>query len=460
MWVLWLAACRGEGPADADPTGSPDTAPPVAGGTPTGADTGAPTPEPDGAVLAADCAPAAHPLQVDCTATLSGPGTVTVHLSAATGADPRTFGSEVLALQHAVKAWGLEAETTYDWRIGAITGRVTTGPLPEALRGAEIEVTGAAWFDAVLQPIDCAGDPWFVMIDGDGDIVWYLMDPVWDAQLRGYEWSDTHQTLMTSNAGTFLERAIDGTEVLRLQRGVHFESDLHHDLTRWGDYRYLLFERRVGGLDVDGIYVFDGSSARIGEVGLEEHYPIVGGGAFGDWAHANGLNATGDGLLVLSLLNFDTVIGIDGDPASPTFLQPRWHAVGTARGLPDPTYAPPAAPGEGFAGQHNASLHDGDRLWLFDNTGDGRVSRATRSVLDPVAGEVRVEAAWPLDRRCPIQGGAIPLEPDGVLVSCPDSGEVSAFREGATVPDWTLRATCGAGFFSLGLNRAIPVTID
>lgn len=468
MWLAWLAACSG---------GSKDTTDggPVDGGTSpteTGADTAPPTPTGDTAaptgttptgitVLSASCVPAAHPLQVDCTATLSDAGPVTVNLSATTGADPRTFVDATAAVEHAVLGWGLEADTVYDWEIGGITGQVTTGSLPAALADLTVDVTGTPWgFDAVLQPVDCAGDTWFVMLDGDGDVVWFLLDNVWDSQLRGYEWSQASRTLMTENAGTFLERAVDGSEVLRLQRGVHFDHDLHHDMTRWGDYRYLLFERRVGSLDVDGIYVFDGGSTLVGEIGLEAYYDLVGGGFFGDWAHANGLNATDDGLLVMSLLNFDTVIGFDGDPASPAFLQPQWHAIGTPQGLPNPTYAPPNGPDEGFDGQHNASLHDGDRLWMFDNTGDGRVSRAIRSRLDPVAGEVVLEAEWPIDRRCPIQGGAIPLEPDGVLVSCPDSADVFAFHEGVQVPDWNLHASCGNGLFSLRLNRAIPVRIE
>jgi hypothetical protein len=261
---------------------------------------------------------------------------------------------------------------------------------------------------------------------------------------------------MSLNTDRFLEQHVSGDVILDLDgNGVDFDDNLHHDVSRWGEYRYLLFEYPLYGKNVDGVYVFQDSTL-IGTFRLGEHF-TVGGGGGGDWAHANGLNATDDGTLVMSLLNFDAVIGIDGDPASAAFLDVSWHAAGGNGGLPNPDYTPIAGATEGFDGQHNASRH-GDELWVFDNRSQSD-SRAVRILMDDTNGTLTLDAAWSFSSTCPNHGGAIPVEGGGVLATCANAGLVWEFAEGQPTPGWTLEASCGGGG-SLQLARAIPVIIE
>ncbi len=449
-WLPLLLACSGGGDdaTDGDVTDTP-TPGPETGAT---GDTGS-TP---GTALQASCAlSAGNALRVECAATLAEPGGVALELSAA-GAPTRRFASDGAAVEHALLGWGLKPETTYDWQIGGVSGQITTGPLPAQLAGAEVVVDGdpgALGFDAILQPLACA-DMWMVMLDPDGDVVWYEPNDVYATRRDGYEWVQADRAVLSIGAGQLVETHVSGEERLRLQRDVHFDGDLHHDITRWGPYTYALFEERVGSLNVDGIYVFEGLIQR-GRFFLGDHYPIPGTG-MGDWSHANGLNATADGKLVMSLHTFSDVMLVDGDPASPTYLEIGWVASGTPDGLPDPTYVPAAGPREGFEGQHNAQIVDGT-LWLFDNAGIDLRSRGARYGLDDAAGEVVLDAEWELGGGCPIQGGAIPVD-GGVIVSCSSTAVVSAFEEAGASPIWTLQATCSSPTDTL--IRGIPVTIE
>jgi hypothetical protein len=409
-------------------------------------------------VLDASCTRAPNALRVLCRATLDRPGKATLLLQAE-GAPVRVFVSEE-ALQPELLGWGLLPETTYRWSVGPVSGELQTGALPEALAQAEIVTTGTSWgFDAVLHPLACPAEDYFAMIDGQGRIVWYEQSEVYFlGNMNGYEWNQAARTVLSVNDTTFLEQHVSGAVVLELTSGVDFEHTLHHDTERWGDYRYLLFEYLLPagpgwGRSADGVHVFEGSTW-LGTFRVEDHFVPTDG--WGDWTHANGLQVTESGELVLSLLNYDTVLGIDGDPASPTFLELSWHAAGSPGSLPDPDYV--AVPGlyEGFSRQHNASRH-GDALWVFDNRGQSE-SRAIRLQMDAALGTLALDAAWSFDGTCENQGGSVPIE-GGVLATCANRGQVWAFLEGEPAPAWTLQADCG-GSVGLPLTRAIPVFIE
>jgi hypothetical protein len=432
----------------ADPEQVP--AVPTAPGT---EDTGEPVPQ----VLSASCTLTDNALRVLCEATLDLPGEATLVLEAE-GAQTRTFVSEP-ALEPELLGWGLLPETTYRWTIGPLSGELTTGSLPEALAQAEIVTTGHAFgFDAVLHPMACPDEDYFVMLDGQGRIVWYEPSSVYfQGSMNGYEWNQDARTVLSVNTSTLLEQHVSGEVVLQLTSGVDFEHTLHHDTERWGDYRYLLFEYPLPqgpgwGRPADGVHVFEGSTW-LGTFRVADHFVPEDG--WGDWTHANGLQVTEAGELVLSLLNYDTVLSIDGDPASPTFLEVNWHAVGSPDGLPGPDYAPVEGLDEGFSRQHNASRH-GDTLWLFDNRSQ-RESRAIRLRMDEAQGTLTLDAAWSFDETCENQGGSVPL-PGGVLATCANNGQVWAFLEGQPSPTWTLQADCGDAA-GLPLTRAIPVFI-
>jgi hypothetical protein len=156
----------------------------------------------------------------------------------------------------------------------------------------------------------------------------------------------------------------------------------------------------------------------------------------------------------MSLLVFDTVLGVDGDPASPTFLDVTWGAGGTNQALPGVDYTAGLGPLDGFNGQHNATRR-GDQLWVFDNLSAGR-SRAARYDL-MATGELVVDEAWSFDTTCPIQGGAVPVG-DGVLGTCVAANDIRYFENGTPDAVWEVDMQCGQ-VPGIGMNRAIPVQV-
>lgn len=439
-----------------DPTGDSGTAidtAPTGTVSPTG-DTATMTKKPTEPVDGeAWCVATTNALRFDCGAKLPEASPAELELTAK-GAPTRTFQSPS-AVDHSITAWGLLPETEYTWTLAGNTGTVTTGALPGAFSSASISVSGTSFgFDAVLYPLSCAGQGYFTMIDGDGRIIWYEPNNVYfNGGMSGYEWSQESRSVLSTAGSSFLEQHVSGEDLL----SVSVSESLHHDADRWGDYRYLLFERRVGNYNVDGIHVYEGSKL-VDTWYMEDHFTVSGNGN-GDWAHSNGLNVTEDGVIILSTLNFSTVVAIDGDPASSSFLEVLWHAAGaTAGGLPGPDYVPVSGSTEGFSRQHNASVF-GDDLWVFDNRGQSN-SRAVRMAMDHDEGTLSVTGAWSFNTTCANQGGALPVE-GGTLASCANAGLVWLFEDAASSPAWTFSATCGGGGGrGIPMTRAIPVFVQ
>ena len=441
MWLGLLAlACRPK-PGPLDPGPNPTTTEDV----------------PTAPVVEATCQRDSNPLRVRCAASVAYEGAAVLELGA-TGEADRVFRSNVNALSHEIVGWGLVPDTTYRWRIGEHTGEVTTGGLPPPLAEAQIEVSGTPFgFDAVLHPLDCGEAAYFTLVDGDGRIVWYEPDDVFHrGSMTGYDWSAQGRSVLAVNAFTFLEVTAWGDSLIRLDRPGDFEYPLHHDVARWGRYRYLLFERQIGEAWVDGFYVFDGDQ-RVATWFMEDHFDVPRD-ARGKWGHVNGIRVTTSGEVVLSVLNFDSVVVVDGNPASEGFLEVLWHAAGNREGgLPDPDLVALDGPEEGFSRQHHATLLD-DTLWVFDNAGQP-TSRALRLQLDSDDGTMAQTGAWSFGTRCRLQGGAVPIE-GGVLATCANDGLVWAFEDAGETPAWTLRMQCGSKLPLLPLTRGIPVLIE
>lgn len=453
--LVALAACQGGGSGKVADTGSPGTTTPT---TPTTTTTPA--------VTDASCAlTPQNTLRVACTATLAESGTATLTLSAA-GVPTRTFQADEPGTTVAFLGWGLKPDTAYTWQIGdeGPTGTVTTGAPPADLLEADITVSGAPQgFDAVLEPLRCNNTQYFAMIDGDGDIVWYQQNALYSSGMTGYDWSQVDRSLLVISGTTFNEVHVSGPTLLELTQNADFTGTLHHDTARWGAYTYLLHEYPYNSTDVDGIHVFEGTALR-GTFHLEDHFTVTPGaggpGPSDDWSHANAIKVDADGTIVMSIYKFDTVLGIDGDPESPTFLDILWQVDGSGNGLPGADYTAPAGVDEGFARQHNTS-RNADGLWIFDNAGTGSGSRAAHYALDAGSGEVRHLEHWDLGADCPIQGGAIPVG-DGVLATCTSNRAVRQFVAGQTDPVFSLDAACGVsnGPGSDAINRGIPVVIE
>ncbi len=469
--ILLLVACQGEdepgtdgtppspadtdtdADADADADTDTDTDADTDADTDTDTDTGTPY-VPPAAVLDASCALSPdNPLRADCQVTTDGTGPIWIDVTLPDGTvRPYVSDGDPTDTEHSILLWGLIAETTYDWDAGGVPGSVTTGPLPPALDALLIDATGSTdAFDAVLRPIACEDEKYLLMVDPEGNVVWFEENGVWSSGMHAYEWSGADRSILVSNFTHFEEIGVDGRLRLTLDKGVDFDETIHHDVARWGPYTYLIFEYRVGDLWVDGVYAFEGTT-KLGELRLGDHYPVVG--YQGDWSHANGLENGDGGELTMSLLVWDTVLGVMGDPASPDFLDITWSAGGTDSALPGLTYVRGPGPLDTFNGQHNA-VRKGDQLWLFDNLSQG-ISRSARYQLS-AKGEVIHEESWTFDTICPIQGGAVPVG-DGVLGTCVGASDIRWFQNGMVDAPWTLDLRCGLAP-GVGMNRAIPVHI-
>lgn len=417
-------------------------------------------------VLSASCEQTPlNALRVTCTVESSGPGAASLELTA-DGAPTRNFSAQADDTTVELFAWGLKPDTPYAWQIGDFTGEVTTGSLPSTLADMDIQTTGSyTEFDAILQPALC-DETYMIMVDSDGDIIWYQQNSLYQMGMNAYEWSQADRSVLVAKQDTFQEVHVSGPTVLELKRGTDFDNahNLHHDIARWGELTYLLFDYVTQDVSVDGIHVFRGTEL-LGTFSLEDHYSIEGGGGgVGpggmDWSHANGINATEDGQIILSLLIFNSALSIDGDPESDTFLDVNWVAGGNADTLPNPTYLPADGPDEGFSRQHNASVNT-DGLWVYDNTGTGDGSRAALFELDDAEGELVLLEAYDTGDHCPIQGGAVPYD-GGVLTTCTDTGLIEGFTRGQSQPAFSLKTLCapGEGGFGPSLNRGIPIRVE
>lgn len=428
----------------------------TATGTGTGTATGSGTGTGGTGTAIGDCALTALPQVVACSVTLPAPGPATLTL-AAPGQATRVFASDAIQAEHSFTGWGLAAETTYTWEMADAGGAIDTGRLPADLRGADIDVSGTLFgTDAVLVNMPCG---YFAMVDTDGQIIWAIPTTVYDSISDGMFWSQpdrsvlaVRDSLMSRDSSLVVEHHVSGEELLRLEPG-DFTMGLSHDIGRWGAYTYLLGEI---GPAIGGFEVWEGTDF-LGMWTLRDAFPDE---PLGD-AHVNGLNVSAEGEVLISVHARDGVVAVDGDPASPTFLQMVWHAAGEPGGrddLPDPDYVP-EGPGDLFVHQHNASRH-GDMLWLFDNESQPD-SRALRMRMDHERGVLVEDGAWSIGRTCLNQGGAIPID-GGVLITCANSGDVYAVREDAASPDWSFHADCGGGGFGFleGHTRAYPVTVE
>lgn len=453
--LLLGTACSGGGGSGKVPDGGPsDTGDPTTDtDDPVTTDPDPTDPPTDSGGTVADpeasCAATNHPMVFRCTVALPEAGPAAVVLTAA-GAPTRSFASEHDDTRHTFLVWGLLPDTSYGWEAAGITGSITTGTVPAGLANLRVDVEGTLFgADAVLVYAKCG---YFVVLDGEGRVLWWLQTDIYDSFVDGMRWlDDTRSVLavtdstMTRDTSEVLEVDITGAELLHLT-DADFRLKLTHDVARWGRYTYLLGESsRIGGVEV-----FDGTT-RLGQWLLTDDFS----GNNLDQAHVNGVAVSEAGEVLLSAHYFSTLIALDGDPASPTFLQERWHAAGDPGGpptLPNPDVVPADPPA--FRHQH-APHRFGDELWIMDNESQ-RQARAVRLALDTTAGTMTELDSWSLGRICPNQGGALPID-GGVLATCANADILYAFRDGASDPDWTMTPSCGGPFPGGSSTRAYPI---
>ncbi|MBX2798275.1 MAG: aryl-sulfate sulfotransferase [Myxococcales bacterium] len=436
-----------------------------------------------------------HPSLFDCTVRLPEPGSV--QLVAWWEDDEtrtRTLSSTTPALEHELLLWGLKPDTRYLWRAEATllsgesqhrTGRVRTWALPVSFapRYEVLTDTPDATVDGLLNAVSCApGRPH--IIDDDGDVIWFvnLREKLASKEsfaIHGLEWTDAGTILVLLGRHRVVELTLGGEIGMVLDRGVHFEHAIHHDLARHDGHTYVPYAEAVqrdgDEFVVDGLYVFDGKGTLVDEVSFEDTWPLVAEKwtLDGYWSsrfpnaydplHANSVSIDDEGDVVVSFRHLHAVAGFRGGPGELGFGVLDWTLVGQPTSVAAPgTFAIAADPpiAVDFSGQHDAHFVDGQTLLMLDNRLVAKDStRAVELTLDERRGEAQIVAEYPVGASCPIQGTARKLPSGNVVTTCSSASLVSEHRAGASGPVWEARVSCGAGLPSAALSRALPVVV-
>ena len=279
------------------------------------------------------------------------------------------------------------------------TGTFGTALLPQGLYELDITAEGTPSVPFTMLALGSErSQSWFVMVDAMGDIVWYM-----EANGGAAAWTrlgDGRFVLQDANGGLTavtpdgVPTAVLAQEVMPASTGPGAGTRIHHDVVANSDHSVLYLARTEHVVD---------DTTWVGEQ-IREWTPSTGADVLkwdardfldpktdrgprsqpGDWVHANALNVTPSGNVLVSLHYLDQVISIPRD-----FSGIEWRLGG-----PGSTFEVPAD--ARFSGQHTAAEVGPSRVLMFDNgfarEGGELFSRALELELDSDARSARV--AW------------------------------------------------------------------
>ncbi len=397
--------------------------------------------------------------------------------------EPRSTAASFNSTSHEFTLYGLKPSDAFDWRAYAspatggapvFTGckNETTGALPSGPETAELVSVGISTAGAAadvkhfLTHFGCVDDPVtdvrrnaFIVIDQDGEIVWY-QDPA--ADLTGVGSTDLSleaigltrplkHVLGIINHEIIVEYTLEGELVNLLCRDdgsgycpgtttvpeATFDDYVHHDLAVFDGSLHVLTAEEVGVTDlldcdadsstsdtypivVDGMYVFDltsGTPTLADEwmwtdvAGVTVDYTVAGtctssywGSSVvgADYMHTNSLWVDVAEQWMFSLHNLDSIWMVDADPASSTYNELAWTMNGGDPGdTGDDWEMVTGGYDEEFHGQHTAHWGPDADLVIFDNqwtnTGGSGVSRGVVFELDAGAGTASAVAQYTVE---------------------------------------------------------------
>ena len=365
------------------------------------------------------------------------------------------------ATDHEVQLRGLVADTTYGYRVVAErdgdvyaekTGTVTTSPLPPELQQFTISVDDSGGGDAdggyLFTPL-VSGDEFPVILDRDGNVVWYHIDQVIPkTRILGVQpscdgesvWFDSINAVGDQLDMAWIVRVSwDGTEV------HHFEVLEHnHDFVELPDGSVgTLFHdvRTMGEDEVRGDRIVevqpDGSIVEVWSVWDYFPYEVEVYPEGTGWTHANALEyLPHEDAYYVSLRNFGAIVRVERSTREVV-----WVLGGEYSDFAFQGNSP-------FADQHGFEILDGSML-VFDN---GTVNRyESRAVgLDFDSGAWTIDETWAYLSDPPMfvpAGGDVKRLPSGnTLVTWSTAGQIDEVD-----PDdqcvWTLNLALGAGVF-------------
>jgi hypothetical protein len=380
-------------------------------------------------------------------------------------------GTEALTLP----VLGLLPDTEYALQVVAFgdgvtfgdTLRLTTGSLPPDLPSFVASGPDPAPGYVVL-----AVDPWGLVIDNEGRVVWYHRFPHgvglnFQAQPNGhYAARPPPAETGTPEPWIEVDPLGDPTRALGCAGGL---QPRFHDFIALpdGSYWILCDETRevnlsaIGGAPdaavIGSVVQHRGSDGRlIFEWKAFDHLPLdLGAADLPDspgqpvnWTHANALDLDGDRRLMVSFRNLSEITAIDVSTGAVL-----WR-MGGPRGEFD------FANGGGFARQHGLRVSGPGRFVVLDNLGNPTGSRAEHYSYDPVARMARLEASLgSFPAVVASLGGTTQPLPDGhTLVSYGNGGRVEEYDATGTVvwrvesPGYVFRAQRILSLYSPGTN--------
>jgi hypothetical protein len=264
-----------------------------------------------------------------------------------------------------------------------VTGSFTTDPLPEGLAVLEFTTEGTPSEPlTVLETVaHGGGDRGVVIVDADGQIVWYLEEgPVGGTARR----ANGNLIIGYGNYG-IVEVTPAGEVVAELPQQYRPEREAHHDVitTPWNTVLFIAYDtREFDGRTVSGEAIWewnpDNGALERRWSSWDHMSPATDWGVASndnDWLHANSISIAPGGNILMSMRFIDQVISI-----SPDYSTLEWRLGGINADVV-------VSGDDVFTGQHTASelpaVNGRRRVLLFDNGPIGRgFSRAQELELD------------------------------------------------------------------------------
>ena len=458
----------GSGTPSGNPTGTSTGSTATGTGSGTGTGTGTATGTSVAATVSATCAPTANPLRFACDVTVTPPQEVDVTFWITGTTEEYTLSSEDIANYHQVILYMMKADTDYEWRAAprnapAVqdTGYFTSGSLSGGCQ-VDTVINGTTSAPYIVTQSPCVTDANMVVIDQDGDVVWCedFSPTAIDPMMEGSNFTEDG-TFIAVLADHIIEKDLEGTELLRLARGVDFAEHAHHDVWRKDGLTYVLFNEQVNhnnyNYTLDGFYVFD-QNTQLGEWHLIDHFqpanaPIGWPGQ--DYSHSNAVWVDDQGDLLLSMRHLSAFVSVNADPYDPYFGTINYRVAGggpSAEFGSDYTITTSVGGLPDFERQHNTNFMSNGDIALFDNRdGIAELSRLLHLQLNNATMEADIVGAYTLPNHCDFQGGAWTTGIGNPMATCAPIRKAFEWDVGQTTSRWDMSVSC-----STGLNTYTP----
>lgn len=353
---------------------------------------------------------------------------------------------------------GLHAETEVHLRLRAVVDGVelagpdqvaSTGPLPADLPPLDVELLDPAWPHSVLTSFyDLDGEgSWVVVIDEEGQVVWYHHDPMIIPAARLGLGGETVVWLANDpnadlDLSVLVTMDLDGesSHELSLPGG-------HHDFWQQVDGSTTWLKRvqqRVDTWEVAGDALVT-TTPEGDEVELWNAFDDIGAVPESDWAsrqtsdgvdwtHANGLwHDVGTDRWFVSLYYEEAVRVIDGTTG---------HTMQVWGGDDSDV----DVGGAGWGPQHAPRLVQ-DRLVLFDNGSSREASRVVGYTVDEGAGTLEEDLSLPHPdgAHTTVQGDVNALPDGGWIAAFGDHGDAAAWDDAGALR-WRLGSSASLSF--------------